>query len=722
MTTTHLSGVRQRLALVVALSTLIGVLAAALAGGVGQASSELEISAAATHVLIDVPSPSIVHRRADPEDVGTLVKRAELLGRVMITPPVLERIARRSGVPPDRVAGQARVTASVPLALTEPNSEQRAAAIVSSTLPYRIDVQARPTMPILDVYSQAPSTPEAVRLANASVPALRDYLQSRATAQGVPYHRLVRLRQLGGARGGPVNKGAGVGIALLAFVVGFALACGALLCFFSLRRGGLARLRRGTSTGEFRDEADSAAGDWPRTTRVLPWMLAGFLAILWLVPFNEVELNASLPIDLKLDRLVLPFIVVVWVVAVVAGGRVAPRLRFTWIHVALAAFVASAFLSVVLDARYLNQTLELDLSLKKLPLLVSYVSLFVIVASAVRRTEVRAFLTYTLALAVVCAAGVIWEYRFKTNPFNDLTDRLLPGFFSVGVAESAAVDHIGRRLVRGPAEVGLEAVTMLSIALPIALVEVMRSKRWRERILFGLAACALIAAMFATYRKSALLAPVAVFLTLAYFRRRELLKLAPLGLVLVVIVSSLSPGALGSTVSQFIRPDRLSVPTVSDRSSDYDAVRPDVWTHVAFGRGWGSYDHRNYRILDSEILLRTIETGVLGLLAFLFIGLSVILSTRAAIASGDPRWAPTALVGAAAAAAFLVVSTLYDVLSFPHATYIFLYTAGLVAVVLPWRRDAMSEFADGEDDEQDWVRRDSPRRELAAQPARAQAG
>ena len=127
----------------------------------------------------------------------------------------------------------------------------------------------------------------------------------------------------------------------------------------------------------------------------------------------------------------------------------------------------------------------------------------------------------------------------------------------------------------------------------------MRSKRWRERILFGLAACALIAAMFATYRKSALLAPVAVFLTLAYFRRRELLKLAPLGLVLVVIVSSLSPGALGSTVSQFIRPDRLSVPTVSDRSSDYDAVRPDVWTHVAFGRGWGSYDHRNYRILDS---------------------------------------------------------------------------------------------------------------------------
>jgi hypothetical protein len=34
---------------------------------------------------------------------------------------------------------------------------------------------------------------------------------------------------------------------------------------------------------------------------------------------------------------------------------------------------------------------------------------------------------------------------------------------------------------------------------------------------------------------------------------------------------------------------------------------------------------------------------------------------------------------------FLVVSFLFDVLAFPHATYIFLYTAGLVAVVVKHR-------------------------------------
>ena len=190
-----------------------------------------------------------------------------------------------------------------------------------------------------------------------------------------------------------------------------------------------------------------------------------------------------------------------------------------------------------------------------------------------------------------------------------------------------------------------------------------------------------------------MLAPVAVVLTLAYFRRRELLKLAPLGMVLVVMVSVLSPGAVQSTMDQFVRPDGLDVPTVSDRASDYDAVRPDLWSHLAFGRGWGSYNHETYRILDSEILHRTLEMGVLGLVAFLLMVLSVILSARKTIAARDPRWAPVALVGAAVAAAFLILSALFDVLSFPHPTYIFLYTAGLVAAVIAPRRKPDGEPA-----------------------------
>jgi hypothetical protein len=131
------------------------------------------------------------------------------------------------------------------------------------------------------------------------------------------------------------------------------------------------------------------------------------------------------------------------------------------------------------------------------------------------------------------------------------------------------------------------------------------------------------------------------------------------------------------------------LPTVSDRSSDYDAVRPDVWSNLAFGRGWGSYNHESYRILDSEILQRTIETGVLGLVAFLLVGVAVIASARKTIGSRDPTSAPVALIGAAIGVAFIVLATLFDILSFPHAPYIFLYMTGLVAVMIarPARAD-----------------------------------
>ena len=66
------------------------------------------------------------------------------------------------------------------------------------------------------------------------------------------------------------------------------------------------------------------------------------------------------------------------------------------------------------------------------------------------------------------------------------------------------------------------------------------------------------------------------------------------------------------------------MPTVSSRTSAYDAIRPDVWTHLLLGRGWGSYDPNSNRILDSEILLRLIEGGVVGLAAFVLVPACVV--------------------------------------------------------------------------------------------------
>ena len=631
-----------------------------------------KVSASSTQVLIDMPSPSVVNRDLFP--VGTLIRRAELLGQVMTSDPLIEDAGRRAGVPASEIGYDSRISANVPVDLTQPGAEERAAQLAHSGKHYSIEVQSRVNTPVLDVYTRAPTPEQAERLATAAVAALDAHLAKLADSQGIPVNDRLRLRPLGRPYGAVVSGGMPIAIGVLAFLIGAGMTCALLVSL--ARRPDRPKRKLGP--------APPISDPWPHTSRLLPWMLAGFLAVLWLVPFNDIQLTVHLPIDLKFDRLLLPFVFVMWAIGMMVGGRLAPRWEITWIHRAVGIFVLLAFFSVFLDARHLNQTLELEGAVKQLPLLLAYVSLFVMISTGIRSNEVWPFMKYTLALAVICALGVIYEYRFKQNLFYNWSDKLLPGFFTVPHIDAGAVDNIGRRMVRGPAALPLETVAMLAMALPIALVSTMQAKDWRGRVLYGFAACMLLAAAFATYRKSALLAPLSVIATVAYFRRRELLRLAPLALVLVVVIHVAAPGALGKTTTQF-DPSQLGVSTVSDRAADYDAVRPDVWAHLLVGRGWGTYDWLTYRILDSEFLHRTIEMGALGLMAYVAMMLSVVLCSRRLIAGRDRTWAPMALMGSAAAISFLTVSTLFDVLAFPHPTYIFLYMAGLTAIVVKQR-------------------------------------
>jgi hypothetical protein len=640
------------------------------------AREDTRVAVASTHVTVDSPEGTLLDPEALIQDYDILIQRAEILGRMLVSPTVLEDTARSAGVPAAQLSGLARDTATVQQALKEPASEERASQILRSRAPYRIEVQGRPDDPVLDIYTQAPTTDQALRLADGSVESLRRYLGTLSADNGLNGAQTLVVKQLGEARGGVVSGGATrLQIAMLTFLVAFAFALALL--------GGLSYLLAQRAPGAAAappQAAELRGGDWPHTGRLLPWLVAGFMALVWLIPFSSIEVDASLPIDLELDRLVLPLVFAVWALALAVGGPLAPRLRLTWVHAGVAAFVFVAFLSVVVNANYLNGTLELDQALKKLPLLVSYISLFVIAASVIRRSEVPAFLVFTLGLAVLVSVGMVWEYRFGYNLFYSLPDKLLPGFFTVEAREAGAVDGIGRLEVAGPAAVPLEAVAMLAMALPIALVGVMSSVERRARILYGLAACIVMAAMIATYRKSGLIAPAVVGATIIYFRREHVFKLIPLAVVGLIAVHILSPGALGSTAEQ-LSPDRLGVNTVSDRAADYDALRPDLWSGLALGRGFGSYEYTRFRILDNDLLHRLAETGVLGLVAYLLLIVSVILAARALIRSRAPG-SDAALIGASAAAGFLTVTVLFDVLSFPHATYIFLFSAAIVACVI----------------------------------------
>jgi hypothetical protein len=191
-------------------------------------SRGLEIGAASTYVLIDTPNSKVVDIRAQTNDFQSLITRTNLLGNVMASPPVRGFIARRAHIPQDLIQAQAPAT---------PDSEKRASDILRASDKYRLSIEASPSVPILSVYAEAPTGAGAVKVANAAVDGLQDYLNTLAAQQRLPAYQQVRLKQLGRATGGVINGGVKLEVGGLTFVVVFVLCCAALLGFRRIRRG-----------------------------------------------------------------------------------------------------------------------------------------------------------------------------------------------------------------------------------------------------------------------------------------------------------------------------------------------------------------------------------------------------------------------------------------------------------------------------------------------------
>jgi hypothetical protein len=197
----------------------------------------LEIGAASTKVLVDTPNSKVIDLRAGTTDFQSLATRANLLANVMASAPVRAQIAERIGVAPDALVAEAPIIANVPRATTEPGSEKRASDLVAQTDQYRLNIQANPQVPVINVYAQAPSASEAQGLADAAVDSLGAYLQSVAAEQRIPDAEQVRLEQLGRARGGVINDGAGIQMAILSFLFVAGLLAIAILAMVRIREG-----------------------------------------------------------------------------------------------------------------------------------------------------------------------------------------------------------------------------------------------------------------------------------------------------------------------------------------------------------------------------------------------------------------------------------------------------------------------------------------------------
>jgi hypothetical protein len=197
----------------------------------------LDMATAATHVIVDTPTSQLIDLRQDTYSVEGLRNRSVLLGNVIASSGVQQRIARRAHVPVDLLRIQAPLTPEQTAPPVDSENARHASDIVKSTDQYRLDIKANPTVPMLDIYAQTPSAGSAAALANAAVDELRAYLGGLATTQNTPLADRIHPVQLGRATGVVINHGAKWQVAFLAFLLTLAISCATVIFGARVRAG-----------------------------------------------------------------------------------------------------------------------------------------------------------------------------------------------------------------------------------------------------------------------------------------------------------------------------------------------------------------------------------------------------------------------------------------------------------------------------------------------------
>ncbi|MGA8365344.1 MAG: hypothetical protein WB709_12615 [Solirubrobacteraceae bacterium] len=238
---------------------MVGVLVAGLAAvlsvyrldGLKLKPRSLQYSSASTKVFVDTSSSVLGNLSQSFEP---LQSRATVYANFMASPTVLNLIGQRSGIPGDQIYAAGPIDPLVPRIVQEPTAVQRNVQITGETTPYRLNFNSDPNLPTIGIFAQAPTTAQSVRLANAAVAGLQQYVVSLEEADHVPQSSRVVIRQLGEAKGGVVDGGISKAVAMLVFVAVFVMWCVLMLLFARFRD----TWRVSASLAEAEDTAEQA--------------------------------------------------------------------------------------------------------------------------------------------------------------------------------------------------------------------------------------------------------------------------------------------------------------------------------------------------------------------------------------------------------------------------------------------------------------------------------
>jgi polysaccharide biosynthesis protein PslJ len=442
-----------------------------------------------------------------------------------------------------------------------------------------------------------------------------------------------------------------------------------------------------------------------RGTHVVPVLAAfGLLLVLWheqifawrtqlslivlailFIPIKRYTLEAHLPFNLEIYRLLVAVLFVCWFTSLLIDPRVS--LRASGLEAPLWGFVVAILLSLMANTARVG---PLSTSVvKSVTFFVSYVLVFYAIVSLVRSARDIDFLVSLLAAggAVLGFLAVV-ESATGQNIFNHLTTAIPVLHF-----DASQVPHLsrgGRLRVYGSGQHPIAFGAALAMLLPFAVYRAASygQKRW------WFAAFLILLGTLATRSRTATVMLLAILLVYIILRPSTMKRLWPAILPGLIAIHFALPGAIGTATSSFapqggliaqqqnasVGSGRIATlgPALAAEFDPNPTLGEGFATRIT-GRPQRGQPPPNAPILDDGWLGILLETGIVGttMLVWLF-ARSLRLMGVAAKRDRSPRgWLLVSTT--AAVAGYFVGMFTYDAFSFIQSTFLLFIVLGIGA-------------------------------------------
>ncbi|GAA3197538.1 O-antigen ligase family protein [Nonomuraea roseoviolacea] len=329
---------------------------------------------------------------------------------------------------------------------------------------------------------------------------------------------------------------------------------------------------------------------------------------------------------------------------------------------------------------------EVELADHMLVTAFAMIGVVLLVVDGVRGRDRLDLVLKTVAVmgAVLGVVGAV-QFLFTFDPTKYM---VLPGL-RYTQEELFILERNGLSRVAATTGHPIEFAVMCAMILPIALHFAFQAReRGGPALRWWVCAGLIGAGMVFSVSRSAFvgLAGAAVVLLAGWPKVRRLLAAGAV-LVFLGAVKLVVPGVLGAIVALFTNISNDS--SLRWRTMDYAAATTEIGRHPWLGRGLGTWYAPKYLVFDNQYILTTVETGIIGVLAFagLFAaGIWSALRARRLLADAASR--DLGLTLAACLVVPLIGAATFDLRAYAVITGLSFLLVGAAGALLREARDA----------------------------------